>query len=70
MSIFFSKMVGTLAVIMVVAAFVGGSDLIGKFFNTDEKWKYVLIFGIMGGAFGIYGNISGVTMAGPAPLSP
>ncbi len=64
MSIFFSKMIGTLAVIMVVAAFVGGSDLIGKFFNTDEKWKYVLIFGIMGGAFGIYGNISGVTMAG------
>lgn len=27
MSIFFSKMIGTLAVIMVIAAFIGGSDL-------------------------------------------
>lgn len=63
MSIFFSKMLGTLAVIMVIAAFIGGSELFGKFFNTDEKWKYIILAGILGGAFGIYGTISGITMA-------
>lgn len=57
-------MLGTLAVIMVIAAFIGGSELFGKFFDTNEKWKYVLLAGVLGGAFGIYGTISGVTMAG------
>nr|MBQ4456704.1 SpoIIE family protein phosphatase [Clostridia bacterium] len=64
MSILFSKMVGTLAVIIVIAAFIGGSDLFGKFFGTEEKWKYILIAGLLGGAFGIYGTISGVTLSG------
>ena len=64
MTIFFSKMFGTLAVIMVIAAFIGGSDLFGKFFDTNEKWKYILLAGVLGGAFGIYGTISGVTMSG------
>ncbi len=43
MSIFFSKMLGTLAVIMVIAASIGGSDLFGKFFGAEEKWKYALL---------------------------
>ena len=55
-------MLGTLAVIMVIAAFIGGSELFGKFFNTDEKWKYIILAGILGGGFGIYGTISGITM--------
>lgn len=63
MAVFFSRMIGTLAVIMVIAAYIGGNDLIGKFFNADEKWKYSLLAGVMGGVFGIYGNISGVPMA-------
>ncbi len=62
MSIFFSKMLDTLAVIMVIAAFIGGSELFGKFFNTDEKWKYIILASILGGGFGIYGTISGITM--------
>lgn len=64
MAVFFSKMIGTLAVIMVIAAFIGGNDLISKFFSTDKKWKYQLLAGILGGIFGIYGTISGVTMTG------
>ena len=63
MSIFFSKMIGTLAVIMVIAAFIGGSDLVSKFFDTEERWKYIFLAGVLGGAFGIYGTISGVTMS-------
>ena len=66
MSAMFSKMIGTLAVILVVAAFIGGADLISKFLKTDktQKWKYVMIAGLLGGIFGIYGNISGFDLNG------
>ena len=64
MSVLISKMLGTLAIIMVIAAFIGGSELLGKFFDTEEKWKYIVLAGLLGGAFGIYGTISGVTLPG------
>lgn len=63
-SAMFSKMIGTLAVILVIAAFIGGSDIVSKFFNKDKQWKYALIAGILGGVFGIYGNISGFDLNG------
>ena len=62
--VFFSKMIGTLAVILVVAASVGGSDLLSKFRNEKRKWQYPLVAGLLGGIFGIYGNISGVSLDG------
>ena len=64
MEAFFSKMIGTLAVILVVSASIGGSDLLLKFQNEKRKWQYPLIVGLLGGVFGIYGNISGVTLNG------
>ncbi|MBR7071867.1 MAG: SpoIIE family protein phosphatase [Clostridia bacterium] len=64
MSNMFSKMIGTLAVILVISAFIGGSDIISKFVNSDKKWKYSIIAGILGGVFGIYGNISGFALNG------
>lgn len=60
----FSKMIGTLAVILVVSAFIGGSDILSKFVKTERKWKYSIIAGILGGVFGIYGNISGFSLNG------
>ena len=60
----FSKLIGTLAVILVVAAFIGGSDLISKVVKTEKKWIYSLIMGLLGGIFGIYGNISGFDLNG------
>lgn len=63
-SIMFSKMIGTLAVILIVSAFIGGSDIISKFIKTDKKWKYSIIAGALGGVFGIYGNISGFDLNG------
>jgi len=60
----FTKLIGTLAVILLVAAFIGGSDTLSKFFNTDKKWKYSVFFGVLGGLFGIYGNISGFNLNG------
>ena len=63
-NIFFSKMVGTLAVILVVAAFIGGSELLIKFTDEKRAWKYSIIAGVLGGVFGVYGNISGVSFNG------
>ena len=62
--VFFSKMIGTLAVILVVAASIGGSDLLSRFRNEKRKWQFPLIVGLLGGVFGIYGNISGVSLNG------
>ncbi|MBO4343109.1 MAG: SpoIIE family protein phosphatase, partial [Clostridia bacterium] len=60
----FSKMIGTLAVILVVSAFIGGSDILSKFIKKDRDWRYSLIAGLLGGIFGIYGNISGFELNG------
>jgi len=59
-----SRMVGTLAVILVVSAFIGGSDVISKLVKTEKAWKNSIIMGILGGVFGIYGNISGFDLNG------
>ena len=63
-NVFFSKMVGTLAVILVISAFIGGSDMLLKFMDKKRSWKYSLIAGALGGVFGVYGNISGVNFNG------
>ncbi|MBQ6019101.1 MAG: SpoIIE family protein phosphatase [Clostridia bacterium] len=60
----FTKLIGTLAVILLVSAFLGGSDILSRFIKTEKKWKYSVIFGILGGLFGIYGNISGFQLNG------
>ena len=64
MSVFFTNMIGTLAVILLVASFVGGSSLLAKFKDPVHRWRYVLLAGLMGGLFGIYGNISGLELSG------
>lgn len=64
MSTMFSRMIGTLAVILVISAFIGGSDIVSKFVKTEKKWKYSVIAGLLGGVFGIYGNISGFDLKG------
>ena len=60
----FSQMIGTVAVILVISAFIGGSDLITKITRTNKKWVYSLAAGLLGGIFGIYGNISGFELNG------
>ena len=64
MSLIFTKMIGTLAVILVVSAFIGGSDVLSKIVKTERKLKYYVIVGLLGGIFGIYGNISGFDVNG------
>ena len=64
MSALFSRMIGTLAVILVVSAFIGGSDILSKILKSETKWKYALLASVLGGVFGIYGNISGFDLNG------
>ncbi len=60
----FSQLIGTIAVILVISAFVGTSDHVSRLREGTDKWKYPLFAGILGGVFGIYGNISGIAMEG------
>ena len=64
MDVFFTSMVGSVAVILVVAAFIGANDLISKFFGSKKKWIYSLPAGVLGGMIGIYGNIAGIAYNG------
>ncbi len=64
LTVFFTNMIGTLAVILVIAAFIGGSELMTKFFGSKSSWKYSLFAGLLGGVFGIYGTMSGLQLNG------
>ncbi len=65
MQLLFSKLISTMAVILVMAGLFAGGDLIKKLAGSREKgWRRPLIAGLMGGLFGIYGNISGVEVSG------
>ncbi len=61
---FFTNMIGTLAVILVIAAFIGGSDLTTRIFGVKRGWVASLISGLLGGVFGIYGTMSGLELNG------
>lgn len=61
----FSKLIGTLAVLLLVAAFIGSTDYVLKHMeNSQKKWKHWIVAGLIGGLFGIYGNISGFELNG------
>ena len=62
LGIIFSRLIGTVAVILVVAAFVRSSQLLSKLDKRGYKWLYIISVGLLGGIFGIYGNISGFTL--------
>ncbi len=64
LSQFFTNMIGTLAVILVIAAFIGGSNLTSKFFDSQSNRKYSVLAGLLGGVFGIYGTITGLELNG------
>ena len=61
---FFSRLIGTLAVILLVAAYAGSTQLLGKYIGKQKNRKFILITGLFGGLFGIYGNISGIELKG------
>lgn len=64
MAALFVKMTGTLAVLIVVAFMIGGSEIFPSLSYQKHTWKSRLLFGVMGGVFGIYGNLAGVNIGG------
>ena len=60
---FFTKMIGTVAVILLVAACAGASQLMKHNIGRQKTWKMILLVGVFGGLFGIYGNISGIELS-------
>ena len=62
-----TTMVGTLAVVLVISAFIAGSRLVRPYQQSNDKksrLKLIIISGVLGGVFGIYGNLSGVELFG------
>lgn len=64
MSEMISKLIGTVAVILLISAFFGSSDFIQQLFKSKKHWMYSIFAGVVGGVFGIYGNISGIELNG------
>ena len=60
----FSRLIGSLSVILVIAGIVGGSDLLSNIATSKSKLVHALMIGVAGGFFGIYGNISGIDVNG------
>ncbi len=61
---FFSRLIGTLAVILLVAAYAGSTQILNKYIGKQKNWKFIFVTGLFGGLFGIYGNISGIELNG------
>lgn len=56
MGTLFTNLIGTLAVLVVIAFFVAGSEALSNFTFKSHYWKFDVLAGCMGGLFGVYGN--------------
>ena len=61
---YFIQMTGTMAVILVVASVIAGSNLLQNLGERNKSWKHVAAAGLLGGLFGIYGNLAGLDYHG------
>ncbi len=66
LSILLSRMVVTIAVMMLMARFISGNNNFTKWMakQQNSRVKAVLLAGAIGGVFGIYANISGFDLNG------
>lgn len=65
MGMMFSHMIGTMAVVLLISVFLGLSNVSMRSSKTERrKWLLPVAVGLLGGIFGIYGNISGFDMNG------
>ena len=60
----FVRLAGTVSVLIVVAFIIGGSDILIRLHEKRHSWKSMIVFGLAGGVFGIYGNLAGMTING------
>lgn len=64
-----TKMIGTAAVIVVSGALAVNNHRLRKYrdlsdHDSDNRYMNILMMGLIGGLFGIYGNLSGITYHG------
>ena len=64
-----TKLIGTAAVIVVSGALAVNNHTLRRYrelseHDSDHKYKNILFMGIIGGLFGIYGNLSGISYNG------
>ena len=64
MGTLFTNLIGTLAVLVVIAFFVAGSEALSNFTFKSHYWKFDVLAGCMGGLFGVYGNLAGINING------
>ena len=60
----FVRMIGTLAVLIIIAIFIGGSDVLTKLSEGRRSKRFIILAGITGGVLGIYGNLAGIDLSG------
>lgn len=59
-----ASLISAVAVILVLAIIVERNEIADKFINSNNKLRASVAAGILGGIFGIYGNISGAVYHG------
>ncbi|MEG2274389.1 MAG: LytS/YhcK type 5TM receptor domain-containing protein, partial [Clostridia bacterium] len=64
-----TSLVGTIALIDLIALIFQGEHRFTKVSGTNKKWLQAVVLGVMGGLFGIYATISGVPMANGAVIT-
>ena len=66
---YFISMIETLAVMLVVALFLGSGKLYSKFFGEKRSIKFSIIAGLFGGLLAVYGNLAALKTSGGALVS-
>lgn len=64
-----ANMIGTIALIDLIALIIQGSKRLSKIRGDQNKWLRAISLGVIGGLFGIYATISGVPMANGAVIT-
>ena len=64
MGTIFVRLVSSLSVFIVIAGLIGGSDIVSSIVTSKSKRLHAFLIGVAGGAFGVYGNLSGIDVNG------
>ena len=60
----FVRLISSLSVFLVIAGFIGGSDLVSNIVTSKSSRLHAFLIGVAGGVFGVYGNLSGMDVNG------
>ncbi|MEG1986276.1 MAG: SpoIIE family protein phosphatase, partial [Clostridia bacterium] len=64
-----TSLIGTIALIDLIALIFQGEHRFTKFRGSNKKWLKEIVLGVMGGLFGLYATISGIPMDNGAVIT-